>query len=148
MQIQRILVIGAGTMGRQIAMSAALVGYNTTLNDISGEALTAAGRELDKWAAGRVAKGKLTQADADAALARLERSTDLDAAAGNADLVIEAAVEKLEVKKALFEQLGRSTPAHAILATNSSTLASSHVAQASGRRTWCATCTSSTRPWS
>jgi len=133
MQIQRILVIGAGTMGRQIAMSAALAGYNTTLNDISGEALKAAGRELDKWAAGRVAKGKLTQADADAALARLERSTDLDAAAGNADLVIEAAVEKLEVKKALFEQLGRSTPAHAILATNSSTLASSHVEQASGR---------------
>ncbi len=47
MQIQRILVIGAGTMGRQIAMSAALAGYNTTLNDISGEALKAAGRELD-----------------------------------------------------------------------------------------------------
>ena len=133
MQIQRILVIGAGTMGRQIAMSAALAGYDTTLNDISGDALDAAGRELDQWAAGRVAKGKLTQADADAAVARLERSTDLEGAAGSADLVIEAAVEKLGVKQALFERLGRGAPAHAILATNSSTLASSHVAQASGR---------------
>lgn len=133
MQIQRILVIGAGTMGRQIAMSAALAGYDTILNDISGDALDAALQELGQWAAGRVAKGKLTQSDADAALARLERSTDLEGAAGSADLVIEAAVEKLGVKQALFERLGRSAPAHAILATNSSTLASSHVAQASGR---------------
>lgn len=133
MDINRILVIGAGTMGRQIAMSAALAGYETTLNDISAQALQAARSELEGWAASRVAKGKLEQRAADQALARLTQSSELADAAANADLVIEAAVEKLEIKRSLFAELGRSAPAHAILTTNSSTLASSHVAEASGR---------------
>ena len=76
MTIERILVIGAGTMGRQIAMSCALGGYSTVLQDISADALDAARAELESWAAGRVAKGKLDQATADAALGRLGQDTD------------------------------------------------------------------------
>lgn len=135
MNVERILVIGAGTMGRQIAMTAALAGYATTLNDISETALSAAVEELEAWAASRVAKGKLEPDVAQAALGRLVTSSDLDAAARRSDLVIEAAVEKLEIKQRIFAQLGQVAPAHAILSTNSSTLASSHVAQASGRPT-------------
>jgi 3-hydroxybutyryl-CoA dehydrogenase len=131
--ISTILVIGAGTMGRQIAMSAALAGYATTIQDISADGLAAARTELEGWASGRVAKGKLEQDAATAALDALNYSTDLDAVATTADFVIEAATERLEIKTAIFEKLGVLAPAHAILATNSSTLGSSKVAAATGR---------------
>lgn len=131
--ISTILVIGAGTMGRQIAMTAALAGYATTIQDISEDGLAAARTELEGWAASRVAKGKLEQAAATAALDALSYSTDLDAVAANADFVIEAATERLEIKTTIFEKLGVLAPAHAILATNSSTLGSSKVAAATGR---------------
>ncbi|MER8026813.1 3-hydroxyacyl-CoA dehydrogenase family protein [Glutamicibacter protophormiae] len=133
MTIERILVIGAGTMGRQIAMSCALGGYATILQDISEQALAAARTELEGWAASRVAKGKLSQDEADRALGLLTQSTDLASSAAQADLVIEAAVERLDIKEQIFAQLGQATPAHAILATNSSTLPSSRIAAASGR---------------
>lgn len=133
--ISTILVIGAGTMGRQIAMSAALAGFSTIIQDISQEGLAAARTELEGWAASRVAKGKLEQVAATAALDALSYSTDLDSAAANADFVIEAATERLDIKTAIFEKLGVLAPAHAILATNSSTLGSSKVAAATGRPT-------------
>src|SRR5690606_2492291 len=116
-----------------IAMSCALGGYTTVLRDISADALSAARTELEGWAASRVAKGKLEGATVAQALARLSQSTDLAQGASNADLVIEAAVERLDIKEQIFAQLGAHAPAHAILATNSSTLPSSKVAEASGR---------------
>lgn len=131
--ISTILVIGAGTMGRQIAMSAALAGYTVILQDISSDGLAAARTELEGWATGRVAKGKLGRETADEALRSLRYSTDLDSSASNADVVIEAATERLDIKTQIFEKLGVLAPAHAILATNSSTLGSSKVAAASGR---------------
>lgn len=133
MSIEKIVVIGAGTMGRQIAMSCALGGYSTVLQDISDSALAAARTELESWAASRVAKGKLSEELAAEALGRLTQDADLTSAARSADLVIEAAVERLDIKEKIFGQLGEITPAHAILATNSSTLPSSKVAEASGR---------------
>lgn len=131
--IRNILVIGAGTMGRQIAMSAALAGYTATLHDISPAMLEAAEADLSGWAAGRVAKGKLDREDAGKALGRLSFSTDLETCAAGADFVIEAATERLDLKLGIFERLGRAAPAHAVLATNSSTLGSSKVAEVSGR---------------
>ena len=131
--VRHVLVIGAGTMGRQIAMTAALAGYRTTLQDVSADSLAAARGELRDWAQGRVSKGKLGPEAADAALARLTTSTVLAEAAADTDFAIEAATERLEVKQAIFAELGRTAPAHAVLATNSSTLGSSHVAAATGR---------------
>ncbi|MFF5793257.1 3-hydroxyacyl-CoA dehydrogenase family protein [Paeniglutamicibacter sp. NPDC012692] len=131
--ISTILVIGAGTMGRQIAMTAALAGYATTIQDISEDGLAGARAELEGWAAGRVAKGKLDEETAAAALGALTYNTDLEASAANADFVIEAATERLDIKTQIFERLGKIAPAHAILATNSSTLGSSKVAGATGR---------------
>jgi len=133
--ISTILVIGAGTMGRQIAMTAALAGYTSIIQDISEEGLGAARTELEGWAASRVAKGKLDQATATTALDALTYSTDLETAAANADFIIEAATERLDIKTQIFERLGKLAPAHAILATNSSTLGSSKVAAATGRAT-------------
>ena len=80
-----------------------------------------------------VKSGKLAEEQARRAHDRLEFSTDLDAVAPAADFVIEAATERLEIKKAIFARLGELAPPHAILATNSSTIGSSAVAGASGR---------------
>lgn len=131
--VTTVLVVGAGTMGRQIAMTAALAGYRTTVQDISAGMLEAARAELDRWAETRVAKGKLARHVAGDALSRLTWSTDLAEAAATADVVIEAATERLETKTTIFEVLGRVAPAHAVLATNSSTLGSSKVADVTGR---------------
>lgn len=131
--IRHILVIGAGTMGRQIAMSASLAGYSATLQDVSPVMLEAARTDLAAWAEGRVRKGKLDSGQARLSLERLAFTPRLESAASKADFVIEAATERLDVKTGIFEVLGRTAPAHAVLATNSSTLGSSQVAQASGR---------------
>ena len=86
-------------------------------------------------------------ADVDAAFARLSFTTDLQVAAADADFVIEAAVEKLDVKRRLFADLDRVAPPHAILATNSSSIVSSRSPMRPVGRTGSAMCTFSTRPW-
>jgi 3-hydroxybutyryl-CoA dehydrogenase len=133
MEIENILVVGSGAMGSQIGMVAALAGYNTTIQDIASESLEAAREQLSGRLDSSVAKGKMTRVDADTALARLTFTTSLQEGAAHADLVIEAATEKLEIKKAIFAALDEAAPEHAILATNSSTLGSSKVAGATGR---------------
>ena len=131
--IKHILVIGSGAMGSQIGMVAALAGYRVTVQDIAEDMLARAKEQLTSRMQANVAKGRASQEDADAALGRLSFSTDLATAAADADFVIEAATEKLGIKQQIFTQLGELTPAHAILATNSSTLGSSKIAEASRR---------------
>jgi 3-hydroxybutyryl-CoA dehydrogenase len=131
--IRRILVVGSGTMGSQIGLAAALAGYETTVQDISGQMLARARTQLAARLEATVAKGRLDAADAEGALGRLSFATDLEAAAAGADFVIEAATERLEVKEQIFATLGRLAPEHTVLATNSSTLGSSKVASAAGR---------------
>lgn len=133
MKINRILVVGAGAMGSQIGMVCALAGYQVTLQDVSEDMLGTAREQLTARMDSSVDKGRRSRADADAALDRLAFTTSLEDGAADADFVIEAATEKLEVKRAIFAALGQAAPAHAILATNSSTLGSSKVADESGR---------------
>jgi 3-hydroxybutyryl-CoA dehydrogenase len=130
--IRHILVVGSGAMGSQIGLVAALAGYRVTVQDISEEMLAAAKNQLASRLQANVAKGKASADDADAALARLSFTTDM-AAVADADFVIEAATERLDIKQQIFALLGELAPPHAILATNSSTLGSSKVAAASGR---------------
>jgi 3-hydroxybutyryl-CoA dehydrogenase len=131
--MERILVVGAGAMGSQIAMVCALAGYTTTVTDVADDALDRARSQLRGRLGRDVAKGRRTQDDVDAAFARLTFTTDLDAAAADADLVIEAAVEKLEVKREVFARLDKVAPARTILTTNSSAIMSSQLADATGR---------------
>ncbi|RAN69605.1 3-hydroxyacyl-CoA dehydrogenase [Bacillus sp. SRB_336] len=133
MDIKNILIVGSGAMGSQIGMVAALAEYNTTIQDISTDSLAAAREQLSGRMASWVAKGRVTRVDADAALTRLSFTTSLEEGAAHADLVIEAATEKLEIKKAIFTALDAAAPEHAILSTNSSSLGSSKVAGATGR---------------
>ncbi len=131
--IKKICVIGAGNMGHQIALCAALAGYQVTCTDISQEMLDKAEGFARKYLPERVAKGKMKQEQADKALANLSFTQSLEDAAGDTDFVIEAAVEKMNIKRKLFADLDRITPAHAILATNSSFIVSSLVSDATKR---------------
>ncbi|MDI6878385.1 MAG: 3-hydroxyacyl-CoA dehydrogenase family protein [Desulfitobacteriaceae bacterium] len=131
--IKKICVVGAGNMGHQIAISAALAGFQVSVTDISVDMLAKAEKFAKSWLPERVAKGKLSQETAAATLANLKFTQSLEEAVADADFVIEAAVEKLEVKRKLFADLDRLAPAHAILATNSSFIVSSKVADATKR---------------
>jgi len=133
MDIRRVAVIGAGTMGHGIAHVAAQAGMDVALFDsfdgAAGKGLSKIRENLEKG----VARGKLSGTDRDSALARIRVETSMDAAACEADLVIEAVVESLGVKTALFAELDRLTPSTAILATNTSSLSVSSIAAATSR---------------
>ncbi len=131
--IRKICVTGAGQMGSQIAMQAALHGFDVALHDISEEQLENAMAGNRKQLDRRVQKGKLQQTEVDAALARLTTTTSLEEAAKDADFVIEAIVEILDEKKTIFRELDRLTPEHAVLATNSSYLGNSQIAGETAR---------------
>ena len=132
-QITRVAVIGAGTMGHGIAQVAAMAGYETRLTDANADALATACDRIQSNLAGAVARGKMTQAQMEAATATLVPVTDLQTAIDDADLVIEAVVEDLAVKQALFQQLDGVAPDGTILVSKGSTaqaVANGHVGRA------------------
>lgn len=132
-EIKTICVIGAGNMGHQISISAALAGYTVTCTDINQEILQKAENFADTYLPERVAKGKLTEEAAKAVRARLTFTASMAEAAKDADLVIEAAIEKIDLKRKIFADLDKICPPHAILATNSSYIVSSKIADVTGR---------------
>ncbi|GBF35027.1 3-hydroxybutyryl-CoA dehydrogenase [Desulfocucumis palustris] len=132
-EIKNICVLGAGNMGHQIALSAALAGFNVICTDINQEILQKAENFVDTYLPERVAKGKLSKDDAEAARARVSFTGDLTRAAKDADLVIEAVIEKLDLKRDIFARLDKICPPHAILATNSSYIVSSKIADVTSR---------------
>ena len=130
--IETVGVVGAGTMGSGIAQVAATAGYDVVVRDVEPE-LVAEGREriadsLDRF----VSKDALDSDAADAALDRIEGTTDLEALA-DADLVVEAVVEDMSVKQDVFADLDAVTTDHAVLATNTSTLSITTIAAATDR---------------
>jgi 3-hydroxybutyryl-CoA dehydrogenase len=131
--IRQISVIGSGAMGSQIAMVAALAGVEVYLQDISEESLKNAESFLHGQLDKRIQKGKLSQEVVDEAFSRLQFVTSLETAVQSSDFVIEAVVEKLDVKRQVFSEIDKLAPAHAIIATNSSTIVSSKIADATNR---------------
>lgn len=129
-EIRTVLVIGSGAMGSQIAMVCANAGLTVTCTDLDQSALDRAESVLRSRMDSNVAKGRMTAAERDSAFDRLTLTTDRDTAARSADLVIEAAVEKLEVKRSLFAELAELVPESAILASNSSSFIPSSMATA------------------
>lgn len=131
--MEQVTVIGAGAMGRQIALQCALSGLPVVLNDSRSEALESAEKFSRDYLEGRIAKGKLGQAEKDAALSRLKFSSDLAGAARDADIVIEAIVEQFDPKAELFRRLDALCGPEAILATNSSNIRGSRLAEVTQR---------------
>lgn len=132
-EIKTIAVIGAGNMGHQISTLCAIRGFRTFCTDISQEALKRATEFADSYIPKQVQKGRLTEDQAREARERLTFTSDLSEAVANADYVIEAVVEVLDVKRRVFAELDRLAPPHAILATNSSYIVSSKIADATRR---------------
>lgn len=125
-------VVGAGLMGSGIAQVAAQAGYDVTLRDVGEDALGRARTAIEKSYARFVDKGKLTAEDRDAALARITTTTDLDAV-GDADVIVEAVFEKLDVKREVFTALDRLAKPEAVLATNTSAIPITQIAAVTER---------------
>jgi len=128
--LPRVAVVGAGTMGHGIAYVATLAGCSVALTDSRPEALPPAIRRIGDLFTGGVKRGKLGEADVAAAASRLRAERDLARAVGDVDVVIEAVVEDLGVKRQLFTELERAAPAPALLATNTSSLSVGAIAGA------------------
>lgn len=131
--IETVAVIGSGQMGRGIAAVAALAGYETYVNDIDKAQLEEAEEQIEWSYEKSVENGAATETDVDGALARLEFTTDLEEAAGDADFVTEAAVEQQAVKEDIFADLDAVAPEDAILATNTSGLNITRLAEVTDR---------------
>jgi 3-hydroxybutyryl-CoA dehydrogenase len=131
-EIRRVGVIGAGTMGNGIAHVFARSGLPVVLADVDQPALDRGFSTIEKNLAREVAKGKLTQADADAARARIAGTLDRKALAG-CDLVVEAATERFGVKQSLFQELDGLLAADAILASNTSSISITKLAATTRR---------------
>ena len=133
MSIDQITVLGAGTMGHGIAVNAATAGYKVILHDIDQPAIDAGLARAEAFLNKGVERGKTTQEQRDQALERLSGEADFSAAVGQADLVIEAAPEHLELKCKIFSDLGQACPKHTLLASNTSSCSVTEMAMASGR---------------
>jgi len=133
----RLLVVGAGTMGAQIAQQAALHGVDVALVDVDAHQLSHAMAANLEWLERRVDKGKLEPQAADAAASRVTPMEDLAAAAAESAWAIEAVVENAAVKRDIFAALDAHLPEHAGIATNSSNIVVSRLADATGRPDRC-----------
>jgi len=132
-EVEIVSVVGAGQMGRGIAAVAALAGYEVFLNDVDESQLTEAEEEIE-WSYGKaVENDSATAAETEAALDRITFTTELEAAVNDADFVTEAAVEKQSVKEDIFADLDRAAPWDAILATNTSGLNITRLAETTDR---------------
>ncbi|XQY91734.1 3-hydroxybutyryl-CoA dehydrogenase [Metabacillus sp. HB246100] len=132
MTIQKIMVVGAGQMGAGIAQVCAMSGIEVVLHDIKEEIVEKGMQAIAKQLQRQVEKGKLTKELKEETLSRLSPSTELQKAS-TVDLVIEAVIEKMDVKTSLFQELDKIAPEHAILASNTSSLPITEIAAATSR---------------
>ncbi|MHB8927608.1 MAG: 3-hydroxyacyl-CoA dehydrogenase family protein [Bacillota bacterium] len=132
-EIKKICVLGCGNMGSQIALNAAIHGFEVVNMDVKEEMVAKAAAFAEQYLPGRVKKGRLTEDQARAAASRISHTTDLEKAARGADFVIEAVLERLELKRQVFRELDRICPPHTVLATNSSFIVSSKIADVTKR---------------
>jgi 3-hydroxybutyryl-CoA dehydrogenase len=132
-EIQKILVIGSGTMGQQIGFVCAMKGYDVALYDLSDELLVKAMARIRKMSNGYIKAGRLSQMEADVAIRRIAPSNDPEKAGRNADFVSESVPEDPALKGEVFALFNRICPTHAIFTTNTSTLLPSMFAEATGR---------------
>ena len=132
MEIGKVAVLGAGTMGHGIAQVCATAGMSVVMRDLNEEVLATGLTSIERSLSKLAEKGKIDTTLRDEARARVSTTTDLEAAVADADLVVEAIPERMELKVETFAFLGQKAPDHAILATNTSSLSVTEIAAASG----------------
>ncbi|AZS74174.1 3-hydroxybutyryl-CoA dehydrogenase [Streptomyces lydicus] len=129
---KKLAVIGAGLMGSGIAQVSAQAGWDVVLRDVTDEALARGKGGIEASYEKFVAKGKLAASDAEQALARITTTTDLEAAA-DADIVVEAVFERIEIKREIFQALDKLVKDEAVLASNTSAIPITKIAAATSR---------------
>jgi 3-hydroxybutyryl-CoA dehydrogenase len=129
----KVCIVGSGLMGRGIAHVAARSGFEVVLVDIREDLVSDALKDVKRSIGRDAERGRMTQDEAEAAISRVRGMLDLREAAGDADLVIEAVSEDMEIKKRVFRELDGICPKHTVLATNTSSLSITEIASATGR---------------
>ena len=133
MSIKNVSVIGAGTMGNGIAHVFAQSGFNVTLIDVSAAQLEKAVANIGKNFDRQIAKGTVTEDQKNSALGNITTATDIAAGVKNAELVVEAATENIDLKLKIFKQVDEAAPPGCILATNTSSISITKIAAATNR---------------
>jgi 3-hydroxybutyryl-CoA dehydrogenase len=131
-EVRKVGVVGLGTMGAGIAQVSVTAGYDTVGREVSDELAERGRATIERYLARGVEKGRMTPDERDAALGRLRLTTELSDLA-DCDLVIEAVLEELPLKREVFAELGRVTRPDAVLATNTSALSVTEIARATER---------------
>lgn len=132
-EIRRVAVIGTGLMGHGIAQAFAMKGYDVCLLSRSRDSLDKAVQEIE-WSIGKfVDKGVLTKGEAEAAFSRITTTTSYEIAVGGVDLALESVSESMDLKRQVFSKIDETAPAHAIIATNTSTLSVTEMGRATKR---------------
>lgn len=129
-RVRAVAVLGAGTMGHGIAQVTAAAGWPVRLYDVTAEAAAAGLKRIQQNLDGAVSRGKLDASAAAATAARVTPTADLTSAIADADLIIEAVPERMDLKRALFAQVAAAAPAHALLGTNTSSFSIDAIAGA------------------
>lgn len=132
MEIRKIGVVGAGTMGNGIAQMAAQIGCEVIMRDVEDAFVERGMKNIDRFLSKGVEKGKLAANEKDAILGRIKGTTDM-AQLGEADFVIEAVIENLDLKKSVFKELDQLCRPEVILASNTSSMSLTEIAAATGR---------------
>jgi 3-hydroxybutyryl-CoA dehydrogenase len=132
MEIKKVMVVGAGQMGSGIAQVCAHAGFQVLLNDVKDEYLEKGIDTISKNLSRQVSKERMTEEEKTLILSRLQKSSSLKDAE-QVDIVIEAAVENMEIKAKIFRELDQYAPSHAILASNTSSLPITEIAAATSR---------------
>lgn len=133
MDIKKVAVIGAGSMGSGIAYICAVKGFEVSLTEVNEDLLKKGIGKIREMIVEGVSRGKFTPKDAESILSKIKGATDIAEAAKNVDLTVEAVFEDIKVKKDVFKKLDESCPPHAILASNTSALSITEMAQATKR---------------
>jgi len=133
LEIKRVAVIGAGSMGSGIGYICAMKGYDVSMSDVNEELLKRGTTRIREMIVEGVSRGKLMPKEAEEVMKRVKGTTSIAEAAREADLVIEAVFENMDVKKDVFKKLDESSPPHAILASNTSALNITEMARATNR---------------
>lgn len=132
-QVRKIAVMGAGTMGAGIAQTCATAGFQVTMRDIDQKFVDGGFRRIRDPLMKRVEKGKMTQAEVDALVAKIHGTVDLKEALDGAQVVIEAVFEKIEIKREIYAEMDRVAAPDAIFASNTSSLSITEMANVTKR---------------
>ncbi len=133
MEVKKVAIIGAGLMGSGIAYVHATAGYDVILNDLKDEFIENGINRIREYMQQGIQRGKISISDAQKAFNRIKTTTNLEEAVSEADIIIEAVFEDLNVKKDVFSRVDKHAPEHAIIASNTSTIPITKLADATNR---------------